>query len=156
MLLTRVKERHAVTQFSCSPRIKPKATCNTVTKLTLRHNSTESPQYSANPLHYQSYGITGRCKWEASSFIRSQPVEVSLQRPSGPACSPGGIAILLETHQTHESRTSRVALLFFQRCFCAGKLSGTAADSFSFVLFCSTFNAALKAWPHFFKRSLQF
>lgn len=33
----------------------------------------------------------GAGEWEGSSFIRSQPVEVPHQRPSGLACSPGAL-----------------------------------------------------------------
>lgn len=128
---------------------------NTVAKPSPQYNSTQPLQYSATPLRYQSYSITSGWKWDASSFIRSQPSGGTSSKAFWPGllpwghCHPPG-----DTSNTWKknlqsctpfppSQESTFIIIAEWQVFpvklCEKKLAGTATDSF--VSLCSTFMA---------------
>lgn len=128
---------------------------NTVAKPSPQYNSTQPLQYSATPLRYQSYSITSGWKWDASSFIRSQPSGGTSSKAFWPGllpwghCHPPGDASntwkknLQSCTPFPPSQESTFIIIAEWQVFpvklCEKKLAGTATDSF--VSLCLTFMA---------------
>lgn len=72
----------------------------------------ESLYYSTDSFHHQSYSIISRGRWmRGEQFYPITASGGASSKAFWPGLLPWGIAILQETHQTHERRTFRVTLL---------------------------------------------